>query len=232
MISFHVPRRLVGLLAPLALVATTASAGVVTAKFSIDKAPPSMVSITGVPGLFGGEQFLHTVEVDGVTITWAYTVKVDALQNRILGGTTTVINATTAPVTVESVVETELDAPLAIDVATGGTVSVKLVTDADGGSLTSGDGPAVVMPVSDNGALGAFFYSPFLMSFSGMSSGSTSALWGLPIPSAPTDTIVGALGHQVSIGLTQGDKAILTIFFAANGDVVAGPPSLLAKSME
>jgi hypothetical protein len=216
------------LLATLALVAVDVPAlgGVVTATFSVGDAPSSTITIVGTPGPLGGEQFLQTVDVDGVKITWSYTVKIDAAQNRILSGTTTIVNATSAPVDVESRLSNDLAQPLVSNVVTGGTVSVKLVTDSDGGSLTCGDGLALVAAVADDTVVGAFFYCPFLISLSGMSSASTSAYWGLPIPSAPIAATIDSLGHQVSVALTPGDKAIMTMLFAANGKVAVVPPAL------
>lgn len=206
------------------MIATAASAGVVTATFQVGNGPPMSLSIAGTPGLFGGEQFQHTLNVDGVAVTWTYTVKIDAVQNRILSGNTTVINGTTALVTVESVLSTALAQPLVDNVLTGGTVSAKLVSNADGGALLCGSGSALVMPVSDGEPVGSFFNCPFQMAFSGASTGSTSAQWGLPIPSAVGPKEVGTLGHRISIGLTPGDKAILNMLFAAKGDVAATPP--------
>jgi hypothetical protein len=100
----------------------------------------------------------------------------------------------------------------------GGTAHLSLITDEDGGQLSSiGTNPVWAM-TADDAVAHETFSAPFLFGGSGQGNMSTSEIFGAPFPSEPGPAVEDAMGLQLQFRLTGGERATFMSLLVLGAD--------------
>lgn len=93
----------------------------------------------------------------------------------------------------------------------GGTVSILVTTDADGGGMTCAPDTTHVWDVmiSDESAH-KIFWCPYQMSTTGMGAIQSNAFFGAPVPSLPGPDFASSIGSRNHFRLTAGESVKVT----------------------
>lgn len=106
----------------------------------------------------------------------------------------------------------------------GGSLVVKLKCNANGGSLTCDErGSSIWSGNFDDQPFEKQFYCPFSMTATGLSTLSTNADFGLPIPSATGPRSLSKIGSSINCTLTPGEKLTLTSLMVAKAGKAERP---------
>ncbi len=153
-------------------------------------------------------------------VTWNITGDLDVVDNTtFLTGAVTIENKSTTSHNYQLSVSVPLKNKIETGTKFGGSLVLKLKTNADGGSLTCDNPRASVWGATIDGKVVAnLFYSPFTMRATGSSSLTTTADFGTPIPSLAGPQIAKAIGATTNLTLTNGEKATLTSLFLVSPD--------------
>lgn len=197
----------------------------VSVTYSIGSLPEQQIELQYVGQFLGAARYVSTVVVDGVTLTWDYRVKADTLGNRVLNGTTVVLNQGAGTIALASRAQTMICPALIGDTKVGGQVGLGLYTNEGGGCLTcvagaAGGGAASIAEL--RGADGIAwarpsFYCPVALCFTG-GQGESSDTWGNPFPSLVGPDAVQSMAHTVSVAISAGDKAKVALLLVVHGE--------------
>lgn len=193
---------------------------VATFTYQIDGAAPVSTEVVGVVLSSGNAIFNKTFQVGQFKVIFNYNADLNPAGIVSFNGTTTVENnsASTAQFS------TEFRAPICPKIVgssnIGGSTTVKLTANADGGALTCDSSQPWLTAAMTNGVWAKkLYFCPFSMGKTGSGSTTTNLTWGTPIPSAPGPVFIDDIGHTTNFSLTSGDKVVFTLIFAANGPV-------------
>ena len=186
--------------------------------YTVNGGPVNTLSIAGVTTMSGNQWFNASIPVDGGTMTWNYVGDVNPHNAATLNGSTTIKNDGTSAMTVSVEFDVAICPAIVADVTIGGTATLKLVSNADGGVLACGSGDdTLVSAVSDGKPAATLYYCPFWMAESGAGTIGTSIQFGTPFPSMPGPEKLGSLGHRFSVLISPGEKVIMSLLYIADG---------------
>lgn len=122
----------------------------------------------------------------------------------------------------------------------GGTATIALQANSDGGAITSipdnpknpnGSGLPVWQAQIDSVGVHDLFQHPFDLSTTGPGGLATSDNFGTPIPGAPAPAVLGSIGIKTEFSLTSLDQATLTSSFQVTVIPAPGGLALLAVGL-
>jgi hypothetical protein len=171
--------------------------------------------------------------------SWDYVADLDPNGNAKLTGSATVKNKGAAA----SEFEVDFAAPICPFIQSaakmGGSCSVKIITDANGGAISTVGGKSVFAALADDAAGPKLFHGPFNMGSTGSGTAETANLFGAPFPASAVTAVTSDFGVRHQFKLTDGDAAIITSNLVLGGDpanfvacaeVVAAPPVAAAQA--
>jgi len=215
-----VTRRVVswaGLLAP-SLLASAVAAQVSTlspsalVSVSIDDLELKNFYIPGV--LLPDGRFKYTLEftdVSGVVVYINQTVDALSDPQAKITGQTKYTNTSGVPRSVKSQLSFQACPVLPGGTLFGGSVTVLVVTDANGGGVTCAPGSTSVWQATINDTVQHILFAcPFQMTKTGSGSLQTSTQFGTPVPSKPGPDDASSFGMNHNLTVTSGEAVTLT----------------------
>lgn len=201
--------------------ATVANGSVVAnVTYSFGDGPEQWTQITGNQTPSGNYSFVKVINHGSYKVTFNYAADINPAGNALINGNTTVDNFSDDPVAVSTSFTVPICPTLLGTNTIGGLCTVKLVANANGGAITcSGDEGFLVGGMVDGAPATIVFFCPFIMGKTGAGSTTTNAIFGTPIPSMSGPDVVKSLGHRSNFTLSDGDKAVITLMFATNGEI-------------
>ncbi len=193
---------------------------VATMSYQIDSGPPVAIAHPGLVLQSGNALFNKTVQAGPVKIIYNYNADLNPVGIVSFNGTMTIENNSTDTIHFNGSFTVPICPKINGSATTGGTSTIKLTTNSDGGALSCDTSDPWLFAATANGEFAKkLFFCPFTMGKTGSGSTTTNLTWGTPIPSAPGPQYINTIGHDVHFSLTPGDKVVLTLIFAAAGPI-------------
>ncbi len=151
--------------------------------------------------------------------SWEYVADLDPNGNAKLTGNATVNNKSSESAEYDVTFEAPICPFIQSSSKMGGACTIKIITSANGGAVSTPGGNAVFAALAD-GAMGPkLFHGPFNMGSTGSGTAETANLFGAPFPNMATAAVSEAFGLRHMFKLTDGDIVIITSNLVLGGDV-------------
>lgn len=150
--------------------------------------------------------------------SWDYTADLDPHGNAKLNGSATILNKSAAAIDFDLAFEVPMCPFIKTGSKMGGSCTIKITTNQNGGAISTPGGNAVFSALADGGAGAKLFHGPFNMGSTGSGTAQTANLFGAPFPAMSTPAISDRFGIRHTFKLTDGDTALLTGNLVVGGD--------------
>jgi hypothetical protein len=205
-----------GATALLCTSASLAAPPLAEVSLSLDGSKPSVLLALGLelPGGLAVYTGLSSDLLGKWTVTWNLTADLNPDGNAYVSGAVTAENKSSNTQDFDINVEWPLNPVISTGSVIGGSLLLKLKTDSNGGELfCNSRGEAVWQGMLGGQPVQSLFYCPFTMSATGAATLTTTADFGVPIPSAPGPQTAETIGVSVHSQITSGDKLTVTSLF-------------------
>jgi len=142
--------------------------------------------------------------------SWDYLGDLDPNGNASLAGSATITNKGTASASFDFQFEVPVCPFIKSGAKMGGACTLKLVTNANGGTISTPGGSSVFGALADAAVSARLFYGPFDMGSPSAGSAETLNAFGAPYPSYNVGTVEKSFGVRHELGLSDGDQVVLT----------------------
>lgn len=150
--------------------------------------------------------------------SWDYTADLDPHGNAKLNGSATILNKSASAIDFDLVFEVPMCPFIKTGSKMGGSCTIKITTNQNGGAISTPGGNAVFSALADGGTGAKLFHGPFNMGSTGSGTAQTANLFGAPFPAMTTPAISDRFGIRHTFKLTDGDTALLTGNLVVGGD--------------
>jgi hypothetical protein len=150
--------------------------------------------------------------------SWDYVADLDPNGNAKLVGMAKVKNASSAPAEFEIFFSAPLCPYIQDGAKMGGSCTIKIIMDANGGAITTAPGNQVFAAMADSVAGPKLFHGPFNMGSTGSGTAQTANVFGAPFPGATVGAVQEDFGVRHLFKLTDGDAAEITSNLILGGD--------------
>jgi hypothetical protein len=170
---------------------------------------PSMVRFVG-----------SAVDPNGLwEASWDYSADLDPNGNAKLTGAATIKNKAVEPIDFDVVFEVPICPFIKVASRMGGSCTIKLTTNQNGGAISTQGGNAVFIALADSANGPKIFHGPFNMGSSGSGIAQTANLFGAPFPTATTAAVNESFGVRHLFKMTDGESVLLTSMLVVGGEV-------------
>ncbi|MBX3354414.1 MAG: hypothetical protein KF724_01800 [Phycisphaeraceae bacterium] len=181
-------------------------------KYAIDGGTPVSVNVDGVQLLNGNSKYAHSVfPVPGLELSFVCVL--DDISNPTAWAATQFkcVNTSGVPRGVEAWIEFPLCPAVPGGTKIGGTLTVLLLTDANGGSVSCLPGANSAWQLMIGGeAAHSMYWCPFQLASSGSGSIQNNSQFGMPIPALNGPNSAPTLGSRHRFALTNGETVTFT----------------------
>jgi hypothetical protein len=151
--------------------------------------------------------------------SWDYQADLDPTGNAKLNGSATIVNKSNAPVDFDLSFEVPICPFIQSASRMGGSCTIKLTTNANGGAISCLGGNSVFTALADGASGGKIFHGPFNMGSSGSGTAQTANMFGAPFPAMPSAAVTSEFGLRHVFKLTDGDTVLLTSNLVVGGEI-------------
>ncbi|MBL9149046.1 MAG: hypothetical protein JNM94_10170 [Phycisphaerae bacterium] len=207
------------LAAPAALAQTTPSVGVFTVR--VNGGAVHSIQCFAEPGPEATSVVFKGGSSDSGgawDVSWQYTADLDPNGGAKVTGAATVVNKSSAKLDYELSFEVPLCPHISSGAKMGGTCTLKLVTNENGGVLSTAPGNAIFNAMSDGMVGPKVFHGPFNMGSTGSGTAQTMNAFGAPFPGHNVGSVNEDFGMRHLFSLTDGDSVIVTTNLVVGGD--------------
>ncbi len=183
--------------------------------------PVQSVQSFAEPGAAAGTvRFMGSAVDPGGTweASWDYVADLDPNGNAKLTGNTTVKNKAAEAEDFEVKFRVPVCPFIQNAAKMGGACTVKIVTDANGGAVSTVGPNSVFAAMIDDVAGPKLFYGPFNMGSTGAGTAETANLFGAPFPGMNVSAVTSDFGVRHLFTLTDGDMTVITSNLVLGGD--------------
>ncbi|MBT8485892.1 MAG: hypothetical protein HKO59_07065 [Phycisphaerales bacterium] len=215
------PRR-ISFALPLALFAVPAAFGQPVATVDLDTSVSAPMQVVQTPEYLAGNVMRFEGELldpgGDWFVIWSFDVNPDPREPVSIRGDADFQNLSGSDIDFEFVFTAPV-CPVILNASRlGASVSARLLSSADGGSITADPGESVWAALPDGVIAERLFWGPFALTASGAGTSSTSANFGTPYPSEPGPPIETDLAFRLNFTLTSNDTAEFGSNLYADGD--------------
>jgi len=151
--------------------------------------------------------------------SWEYVADLDPNGNAKLTGNAKVNNKSDQQAEYDVTFEAPICPFIQSSSKMGGACTIKIITSANGGAVSTPGGNAVFTALADGMMGPKLFHGPFNMGSTGSGTAETANLFGAPFPNMVTAAVTEAFGLRHMFKLTDGDTVIITSNLVLGGDV-------------
>jgi hypothetical protein len=199
----------------------------------------SALDATGTFGLRANGGSLHTVQssaspgADAASVrfigsavdpggkweaSWDYQADLDPTGNAKLTGSATIVNKAAEAIDFDLSFEVPICPFIQSASRMGGSCTIKLTTNANGGAISCLGGNAVFTALADGASGGKIFHGPFNMGSTGSGTAQTANLFGAPFPAMVSAAVTSQFGIRHVFKLTDGDSVLITSNLVVGGE--------------
>ncbi len=150
--------------------------------------------------------------------SWDYQADLDPTGNAKLTGAATIVNKSNEAVDFDLVFEVPICPFIQSASRMGGSCTIKLTTNANGGAISCLGGNSVFTALADGMSGGKIFHGPFNMGSTGSGTAQTANMFGAPFPAMPSAAVTSEFGLRHVFKLTDGDTVLITSNLIVGGD--------------
>jgi hypothetical protein len=151
-------------------------------------------------------------------VSWQYTADLDPNGGAKVIGAATVVNKSADKLDYDVSFEVPLCPHISSGAKMGGTCTLKLVTNDNGGVLSTAPGNAIFNATADGMVGPKIFHGPFNMGSTGSGTAQTMNAFGAPFPGHNVGSVNEDFGMRHLFSLTDGDSVIITTNLVVGGD--------------
>lgn len=150
--------------------------------------------------------------------SWDYIADLDPNGNAKLNGAATILNKSAAAIDFDVTFEVPICPFIQTGSKMGGSCTIKLTTNANGGAISTQGGNSVFSALADGASGSKLFHGPFNMGSTGSGTAQTGNVFGAPFPAAAAAAVTEEFGLRHVFKLTDGDTALITSNLVVGGE--------------
>lgn len=150
--------------------------------------------------------------------SWDYIADLDPNGNAKLNGSATVLNKSAEAAEFDIVFEVPICPFIQSASKMGGSCTIKLTTNANGGAISTQGGHSVFTALADGASGSKLFHGPFNMGSTGSGTAQTGNVFGAPFPASSAAAVNDDFGVRHVFKLTDGDTVLLTSNLVVGGE--------------
>lgn len=150
--------------------------------------------------------------------SWDYVADLDPNGNAKLNGSATVLNKSAEATDFDIVFEVPICPFIQNASKMGGSCTIKLTTNANGGAISTQGGSSVFTALADGASGSKLFHGPFNMGSTGSGTAQTGNVFGAPFPAASAAAVNDDFGIRHVFKLTDGDTVLLSSNLVVGGE--------------